>query len=42
VLEGWGCRVLPTGEGRMACGTTGAGRLLEPEQVVELIAEHFA
>ena len=42
VLEGWGCRVLPTGEGRMACGTTGAGRLLEPEQIAGLIAEQFA
>ena len=42
VLESWGCRVLPTGEGRMACGTTGAGRLMEPEQIAGLIAEHFA
>jgi len=38
-LEGWGCRILPTGEGRLACGEIGYGRLLEPERVVELIRE---
>ena len=42
VLEQWGCRVLPTGEGRMACGTTGPGRLLEPEEAAGLLAEHFS
>jgi phosphopantothenoylcysteine decarboxylase/phosphopantothenate--cysteine ligase len=36
-LEAWGCRVLPTGEGRLACGTVGYGRLLEPEPTAELI-----
>ena len=41
VLEDWGCRILDTGEGRMACGTTGPGRLLEPEDVAALIAEAF-
>ena len=39
VLEEWGCRVLPTGEGRLACGTVGYGRLLEPETTVRLIEE---
>ena len=38
-LEEWGCRVLPTGEGRLACGTVGYGRLLEPEATVALIQE---
>jgi phosphopantothenoylcysteine decarboxylase/phosphopantothenate--cysteine ligase len=42
VLSGWGCRILETGEGRMACGTTGPGRLLEPEDVTALVAEAFA
>ncbi len=42
VLQGWGCRILPTGEGLLACRTTGAGRLMEPEQIAGLIAEHFA
>ena len=40
-LERWGCRILPTGEGRMACGTTGPGRLLEPEEAAGLVAEAF-
>lgn len=41
VLEGWGCRILPTGEGRLACGEIGDGRLLEPEQTATLIREDF-
>ena len=41
VLESWGCRILPTGEGRLACGEVGYGRLLEPEQVFELIREEL-
>jgi len=41
-LEAWGCRILPTGEGRMACGTVGCGRLLEPERVAEVIGREFA
>jgi phosphopantothenoylcysteine decarboxylase/phosphopantothenate--cysteine ligase len=40
-LEGWGCRILPTGEGRLACGEIGYGRLLEPERVFELIREEL-
>lgn len=40
-LKGWGCRVLPTDEGRMACGTSGEGRLIEPEAMAALIAEAF-
>jgi phosphopantothenoylcysteine decarboxylase/phosphopantothenate--cysteine ligase len=42
VLEGWGARVLPTGEGRLACGEIGYGRLLEPERTRALIAEALA
>lgn len=30
-LERWGCRILPTEKGRLACGTTGPGKLLDPE-----------
>jgi phosphopantothenoylcysteine decarboxylase/phosphopantothenate--cysteine ligase len=41
VLEKWGVRVLPTGEGRLACGTVGYGRLLEPEATCALIREVF-
>ena len=40
-LESWGCRVLPTGQGRLACGTVGYGRLLEPEATLALIREEF-
>lgn len=42
VLEGWGARILPTGEGRLACGEVGYGRLLEPERTAELIREALA
>ena len=38
-LERWGCRVLPTGEGRMACGTTGPGRLMEADAVADRVSE---
>lgn len=38
-LQNWGCRVLPTDEGRMACGTSGEGRLIEPEAMATLIGE---
>jgi phosphopantothenoylcysteine decarboxylase/phosphopantothenate--cysteine ligase len=40
-IEAWGCRILPTGEGRLACGTVGYGRLLEPEPVSDLIREEL-
>ncbi|MDA3833743.1 MAG: flavoprotein, partial [Spirochaetales bacterium] len=33
VLDQWGCRILPTEEGRMACGTYGSGKLLAPEAI---------
>jgi len=39
-LGGLGVRVLPTGSGPLACGEEGAGRLLEPEQLVlQVLAE---
>ncbi|MBN1646723.1 MAG: flavoprotein [Spirochaetales bacterium] len=40
-LEKWGCTILDTGAGRMACGTEGAGRLLEPEQVFKMVEKAF-
>jgi phosphopantothenoylcysteine decarboxylase/phosphopantothenate--cysteine ligase len=40
-LAAWGCRILPTGEGRLACGTVGYGRLLEPEPTAALIREEL-
>ena len=39
VLDGWGVRILPTGEGRLACGEVGYGRLLEPEHTHSLVIE---
>lgn len=41
-LAEWGCRILPTGRGRQACGSEGEGRLLEPEKMFELIQEFFS
>lgn len=38
-LEGWGARILPCGEGDMACGTKGIGRLIEPEEAFKFIEE---
>lgn len=32
-LQSWGVHVLPTASGDLACGETGAGRLLEPEDI---------
>lgn len=37
-LQSWGVRVLPTAEGDLACGEFGAGRMLEPEAILEFIA----
>ena len=33
-LKSWGVGVLPVGAGRLACGDEGAGRLLEPDEVL--------
>lgn len=38
-LRGWGVHVLPTAEGELACGETGAGRLLEPEEIRRRVEE---
>lgn len=36
-LSSWGVKVLPTGEGRLACGDVGEGKLLEPGLIAEWI-----
>jgi phosphopantothenoylcysteine decarboxylase/phosphopantothenate--cysteine ligase len=36
-LAEYGVKVLPCGEGPLACGDTGSGRLLEPEQIMEFL-----
>ncbi len=37
-LKKWGLRILQTEEGSLACGEVGAGRLMEPEDILEEIA----
>lgn len=36
-LTGFGARLLPVGDGRLACGEQGEGRLLEVEQLESLV-----
>jgi phosphopantothenoylcysteine decarboxylase/phosphopantothenate--cysteine ligase len=36
-LESFGVTILPTVEGHQACGDVGAGRLLEPAQILEAV-----
>ncbi len=36
-LRQWGIRVLPVGSGDLACGESGEGRLLEPEDVLQQV-----
>jgi phosphopantothenoylcysteine decarboxylase/phosphopantothenate--cysteine ligase len=40
-LEGWGAHVLPSGDGHQACGDTGLGRLLEPDQLFAIISKEI-
>lgn len=37
-----GALLLPPGEGSLACGETGPGRMMEPEHILESLAAHFA
>lgn len=41
-LELWGAKILPCGEGELACGTTGIGRLLEPQEAFDIIEKTLA
>src|SRR5882672_989344 len=36
-LQQWGGRFVPVGDGRMACGETGEGRLAEPAEIVAAV-----
>lgn len=40
-LESQGVIILGPGEGVQACGEVGLGRMLEPEELVQAVAEHF-
>lgn len=37
-----GAQIIPPAVGQLACGTTGAGRLPEPAEIVRVVEEHFA
>ncbi len=41
-LRSYGVRVLETGEGRLACGDVGEGRLLEPSEIVKAVEHALA
>ena len=41
-LTARGTTVIPPAVGQLACGTTGAGRLPEPVEIVRIVEEHFA
>lgn len=40
-LASYGNQILPVGEGALASGLVGKGRLLEPDQIVERVIVHF-
>ena len=40
-LENFGNRVLPVGEGMLASGLEGKGRMLEPNEIVDTVIDHF-
>ncbi|KKK39617.1 phosphopantothenoylcysteine decarboxylase [Mesobacillus campisalis] len=42
ILQEFGWRFIEPGEGYLACGYVGKGRLEEPERIVELLEDHFA
>lgn len=39
ILRDRGITILPTGEGELACGQNGAGRMLEPHEILSLVEE---
>ena len=41
-LQGRGVTVMPPAVGKLACGTSGAGRLPEPQAIVEFMSAFFA
>jgi len=36
-LKQWGIHVLPVGEGELACGERGEGRMLEPAEILQMV-----
>ncbi|MEP7218393.1 MAG: bifunctional phosphopantothenoylcysteine decarboxylase/phosphopantothenate--cysteine ligase CoaBC, partial [Bacteroidota bacterium] len=41
-LRSFGIEVIPSGEGELASGLVGPGRLAEPEEIVAILETHFA
>jgi phosphopantothenoylcysteine decarboxylase/phosphopantothenate--cysteine ligase len=41
LLKSFGNVVLPVGEGELASGLTGAGRMLEPEEIIDFLSTHL-
>ena len=41
-LQAYGNHLIPVGEGELASGLSGPGRLAEPEDIVHLLDKHFA
>lgn len=39
MLKGWGIRMVGPAEGELACGTTGVGRMAEPEEIAACISQ---
>ncbi len=42
LLKSYGNVVLPVGEGELASGLKGAGRMLEPEEIVDFLSSHLS
>lgn len=40
-LEAITCQLIPVGEGELACGVTGQGRMAEPIDIMHFVAEHL-
>lgn len=41
ILKSWGTEILDCNEGTLACGESGYGRLLEPQEAFKIIESHF-
>ena len=41
-LQERGCHIIDPGAGHLACGTSGVGRMPEPQELVEILADFFA
>ena len=40
-LRGWGIRLVGPAEGELACGTSGTGRMAEPEEIAQAVLSTF-